>query len=192
MGKITVFGGSFDPIHKGHIQIAKAVLSEISPEKLIFVPAYMPPHKARQYACIDDRIAMLKLAVEGLERTEISFYEAEKQDIVYSYQTLDYFQKLYLQDEIMMIIGSDSLLDLPNWKNIDYLAGKYKFIVAKRPEVKINGHTKYFDRCIFLKDEIADISSTEIRGFIRSKSKEAIDLLDKNVYEYIKEKGLYK
>ena len=192
MGKIAVFGGSFDPVHKGHIQIAEAVLKEIAPSKLIFVPAFAPPHKVRQYADIYDRIAMLKLAIAGLKEAEISYFEAEKQEIVYSYRTLDYFQGIYPKDEIMMVVGSDSLLDLPDWKNIDYLTGKYKFIVAKRPDIKFDFRTKYFDRCVFLRDEIADISSTRIRDLICGQNRQAQELLDENVLAYIKENGLYK
>lgn len=194
MEKIAVFGGTFDPVHKGHIQIAEAVLNEIAPEKLIFVPAFNAPHKVRQYAGIYDRIAMLKLAVERLDKTktEISFFEAEKQDIVYSYRTLDYFQALYPAGEIMMVIGSDSLLELPSWERIDYLAATYRFIVARRPGVKFNEHTKYLDRCVFLKDEMAGISSTELRDLVRNKSRKAETLLNKKVYGYIKENGLYK
>jgi nicotinate-nucleotide adenylyltransferase len=166
MSKIAVFGGSFDPVHKSHIQLVKFALESYDVKKVIFVIAYTPPHKSKQYADIDDRIAMLKIATEGLLRIEISLYEVLKKKLVYSYQTLDYFQCLYPEAEIYIIIGSDSLLELPTWKNIDYLASRYKFMVFKRPCIKIKKDTKYLDRCIVAQNETEDISSTEIRQMI--------------------------
>ncbi len=190
--KIAVFGGSFDPVHKAHIKMAKLAIDVFNLEKVIFVAAYTPPHKTRQFADIYDRIAMLKIAVSGMQKAEISFYEAEKQDVVYSYQTLDYFQGLYPENEILMIIGSDSLLDLPTWKKIDYLVSKYRFIIAKRPDVEIKPDTKYIERCLFMDTVMDDVSSTGIRKLLQKNDKKAADYLDENVYSYIKENGLYK
>jgi nicotinate-nucleotide adenylyltransferase len=192
MIKIAVFGGSFDPVHKSHIQLVKFVLESYDFKKIIFVVAYAPPHKSRQYASIEDRVAMLKLATEGLPQVEISLYEASKKEVVYSYETLDYFQSLYPDDEIYMVIGSDSLLELPTWKNIDYLANRYKFMVVKRPGLEIKKDTKYLDRCIFAQNKTEDISSTEIRQLIKKDSKKAKLFLDEKVYSYIVERRLYK
>jgi nicotinate-nucleotide adenylyltransferase len=192
MGKIAVLGGSFDPIHKSHIQIARLALESFDLKKLFFVVAYAPPHKTKQYACVKDRVSMLKLVAENMQKAEVSFYEIRKRKIVYSYQTLDYFQSLYLSDEIYMVIGADSFLSLPTWKNIDYLAGRYKFIIAKRPGIKINEEAKYLDRCIFIDSEIEDISSTEIRKLIKEDYRKAAEFLDDRVYKYIVQNKLYK
>ena len=192
MNKIVIFGGSFDPVHKAHIDMAKETLKLQGVGKVIFVPAYIPAHKTNQFADINDRIAMLKLAVNNIEKTEISFFEAEKQDIVYSYQTLDYFKSLYPDDEILMLIGSDSLKDLPTWKNVEYLASQYKFIVAKRPGSVIEKGTKFLDRCIFPDIPVKDISSTQIRKLLKENDEQVKELLDGNVYDYIKARGLYK
>ncbi|MCL2145174.1 MAG: nicotinate (nicotinamide) nucleotide adenylyltransferase [Endomicrobia bacterium] len=192
MNKIVIFGGSFDPVHKAHIDMAKETLKLQGVGKVIFVPAYIPAHKTSQFADINDRIAMLKLAVNNIEKTEISFFEAEKQDIVYSYQTLDYFKSLYPDNEILMLIGSDSLKDLPTWKNIEYLASQYKFIVAKRPGSVIEKGTKFLDRCIFPDIPAKDISSTLIRKLLKENDEQVKELLDGNVYDYIKARGLYK
>jgi nicotinate-nucleotide adenylyltransferase len=192
MNKIAVFGGSFDPVHKSHIQIAKFVLNFFELKKLIFVIAYSPPHKIKQYACVDDRIVMLKLAAGNLEKTEISLYEVQRRETVYSYQTLDYLQSLYSKDEIYMVIGSDSLLDLSAWGNIDYLTERYKFIVAKRSGIKINEDTKYLDKCVFIDQEIENISSTKIRELIKKDSTKIVPLLDEKVYNYIIKNGIYK
>ncbi|MCA6079603.1 MAG: nicotinate (nicotinamide) nucleotide adenylyltransferase [Endomicrobium sp.] len=192
MDKIAIFGGSFDPVHKSHIQIAKLAFKSLDLKKLIFVIAYTPPHKIKQYAHIKDRISMLKLAAGNIQKAEISLYEAQKLETVYSYQTLDYFQNLHPADEIYMVIGSDSLLDLPTWKNIDYLASRYKFIVAKRSGIEINKNVKYLDRCVFIDKGIEDISSTIIRKLIKEEHKKAAPLLSEKVYNYIIQNGLYK
>jgi nicotinate-nucleotide adenylyltransferase len=192
MNKIAIFGGSFDPIHRSHIQIAKVVLESVDCKKLIFVVAYAPPHKIRQYVCIEDRLYMLKLATKNMRQIEINLYEAQKHKIVYSYQTLDYFQSLYPKDDIYMVIGSDSLLDLPTWKNIDYLVNHYKFIVVKRSKIEIIKNTKYLGKCILIDKEIENISSTEVRELIKEDSEKAASLLDKEVYNYIVQNKLYK
>jgi nicotinate-nucleotide adenylyltransferase len=192
MSKIAIFGGSFDPVHKSHIQLVEFALEYCKFKKVIFVIAYTPPHKSKQYANINDRIAMLELATEGLPQIEISLYEVLKKKVIYSYQTLDYFQSLYPEDEIYMIIGSDSLLELPTWENIDYLVSRYRFMVVKRPGIKIKKDTKYLDRCIVVQNETEDISSTEIRQMIKEGSKKSELLLDKKVYSYIVKRRLYK
>ncbi|MDR0723575.1 MAG: nicotinate (nicotinamide) nucleotide adenylyltransferase [Endomicrobium sp.] len=192
MSKIAIFGGSFDPVHKAHIQIVQAVLQTLNLKKLIFVIAYIPPHKNKLYANIKDRIAMLSLATKSLNNIEISLHEAKQQSIVYSYQTLDYFQEIYPSDEVLMVLGSDSLVDLSNWKNIDYLTSKYKFIVVKRAGIYVYANTKYFNKCIFIDKEIEDISSTLVRAYLKSDKSKALEILNSNVYEYIFRKGLYQ
>jgi nicotinate-nucleotide adenylyltransferase len=192
MHKIAIFGGSFDPVHKSHIQTAELTLKSFDLKKMVFVIAYTPPHKTKQYAYIEDRISMLKLAARNMQKTEISLYEVQKLELVYSYQTLDYFSSLYHKDEIYMVIGSDSLLDLSTWKNIDYMASRYKFIVAKRPGFEVDKNVKYLDRCVFIDKETEDISSTEVRRLVKEDYKKAAALLDKKVYSYIIQNGLYK
>ncbi|MDR1511268.1 MAG: nicotinate (nicotinamide) nucleotide adenylyltransferase [Endomicrobium sp.] len=191
MSKIAIFGGSFDPVHKSHIQIATLALKSFNLKELIFVVAYAPPHKRRQYADIKDRISMLKLVTHNVNKIKISCYEAQKRKVVYSYQTLDHFQNLYFFDEIYMIIGSDSLLNLSTWENIDYIVTHYKFIIAKRPNIEISSNIKYLDRCVFIDKEIEDISSTKIRELIKLDPMMAASLLDKKVYDYIAQKQLY-
>ncbi|MDR3330823.1 MAG: nicotinate (nicotinamide) nucleotide adenylyltransferase [Endomicrobium sp.] len=192
MSKVAIFGGSFDPVHRAHIRIAKLALESFDLRQLNFVIAYAPPHKIKQYACVEDRISMLKFAIEKLDKSEVSLYETQKRETVYSYQTLDYFQNLYPTDEICMIIGSDSLLSLPTWENIDYLASKYRFIVAKRSGIDIKKDTKYLNKCIFIDKEIENTSSTEVRKLIKEDLKKATLLLDEKVFNYISQKKIYQ
>jgi nicotinate-nucleotide adenylyltransferase len=192
VSKIAVFGGSFDPVHKAHIQIAQEALKQFDFKKLFFVLAYISPHKTkRRYAPVEDRLNMLKLAVGKLKKTEISLYEVQKKRAVYTYRTLDYFQSLYPKDEIYKIIGSDSLIKLPLWKNIDYIAKHYRFIAAKRPKINIKKNIKYIDSCRFLNSTMDDISSTKIRSSLKKNLMFAKKNLNKKVYNYIVERGLY-
>ncbi|MDR0401878.1 MAG: nicotinate (nicotinamide) nucleotide adenylyltransferase [Endomicrobium sp.] len=191
---IAIFGGSFDPVHKSHIQIANLALNFLNLNKLIFVIAYTPPHKIVQYASIEDRISMLKLATYNMNKVDISNYEAHKKMVVYSYQTLDYFRSLYQSSDIYMVIGSDSLINLFTWKNIDYIAANYKFIVVKRINVDVDNDSvnKYLSSCVFINEEIENISSTKIRELIKINYSMAIPFLDTRVYNYIVEKRLYR
>ncbi|MDR3049660.1 MAG: nicotinate-nucleotide adenylyltransferase [Elusimicrobiota bacterium] len=191
MGKIAIFGGSFDPIHKAHIEMAQLALNDFDLKEIIFIPAYKPPHKKEQFACAKERLSMLKLAVGSLAKMSISLYEIEKKTIVYSYQTADYFQSLYPADEILLLIGGDSLAGLSSWKNIDILASKYRFIAVNRVGVKIDANTRYLDRCLFSKKRVHNMSSTQIRAMLECGNEAAADFLDSKVYAYIKEHKLY-
>jgi nicotinate-nucleotide adenylyltransferase len=192
MSKVAIFGGSFDPVHKSHIKIAELAIQLFDLEKLIFVIAYTPPHKIQQYAKPSDRICMLELATETLKKSEISLYEVKRRKVVYTYQTLDYFQKLYPSKEINMLIGADSLRDLQNWKNVEYITRRYKIIVAKRIGVKICSSTKYSNSCVFIDKKIENISSKEIRKLIKKNYTNLTSLVDKKVYNYIIQNKLYK
>ncbi|MDR1952164.1 MAG: nicotinate (nicotinamide) nucleotide adenylyltransferase [Elusimicrobiota bacterium] len=190
MSDIAIFGGSFDPVHKAHIEIVKSAFKSFDLAKIIFTPSFLAPHKTQHYACAKDRIEMLKIALAGISNVEINCFEIQKGTKIYSYQTLDYFKELYPNDNIFMIIGSDSLVNLSYWKNIDYIAGKYRFIVANRKGILLTPETKFLDKCLFLEKEIDDISSTQIRKLICS-GMDAQEYLDNGVYEYIKKNGLY-
>jgi nicotinate-nucleotide adenylyltransferase len=194
VAKIAVFGGSFDPVHKGHIQIARFALEAFKLKKLIFVLAFASPHKKKhRYAAVEDRLNMIDIAAGGIKKSEISLYEIEKQKAVFTYQTLDYFQSLYPRDEIYNIMGSDSFLKLSTWKNADYMAERYKFIVAKRPNADMPPNVKYLSSCLLMDGEIADVSSTLIRNLIKDSNYSAVKcFLDKKVCDYIVQKGLYR
>ncbi|MDR0822213.1 MAG: nicotinate (nicotinamide) nucleotide adenylyltransferase [Endomicrobium sp.] len=192
MAKIALFGGSFDPVHKAHTEMAKLALNDFDLKEIIFIAAYKPPHKEKQFANPDERLAMLRLALSGLPKMSLSLYEIEKKTVVYSYQTANYFQSIYPDDEIFLLIGGDSLLGLPSWKNIDILSSKYRFIVVNRAGVQIESNTKYLDRCLFTNGQVSNISSTDIRFMLESRDKRAADYLDENVYTYIKEHKLYE
>ena len=185
-----IFGGSFDPIHNAHIQMAKIALEEFNIDKIIFVPAYIPPHKSKLIASENDRYNMIYNVIKDSKKYEIDTYEIDSQRVIYSYQMLDYIKRKHDKDNIKMIIGADSFNNLFSWKNIEYIAEKYGFIVFPRPNIKIDINSPYHKYCCFSKYVMKDISSTIIREKLKYK-KDISLYLPKQVIEYIREKNLY-
>ncbi|MDR0915197.1 MAG: nicotinate (nicotinamide) nucleotide adenylyltransferase [Endomicrobium sp.] len=189
MRKIAIFGGSFDPIHKAHIQVAQLALQLYKLNTIFFVIAIKPPNKSIQYANIIDRINMLQIATYNLKHMKISLYEVNKHRTVYSYQTLDYFQRKYSKAKIYMIIGSDCVLNFHSWRNICYIKKHYNLIVINRPGVNISKNEINYYNCI--NDKVYDISSTMIRQLIKDKNNKASLYLNPQVYKYILKNSLY-
>lgn len=188
---IGILGGSFDPIHNAHLQIAKTALNEFNLDKIIFVPAYIPPHKIKLVESDIDRYNMLFNVIKDIKQYEIDTYELDSKKTIYSYQMLDYMADKYKNSKIKMIIGADSFNQLDLWKHPEYIAKKYGFIVFPRPNIKIDIKSPYYDDSDISKTIMQDISSTNIRQCLREK-KDMSKYVPKQVFDYIKEKGLYK
>ncbi|MDO8735245.1 MAG: nicotinate (nicotinamide) nucleotide adenylyltransferase, partial [Elusimicrobiota bacterium] len=169
--KIGIFGGSFDPVHKGHIELSKKALKQLKLDFLFFVPAFLPPHKFRKLSGAFHRKKMLQLAIEGLpcgtscgrSKFLISNFEIKLKKRTYTYQTLRYFRKKYPAAELYFVIGSDSTRDLKNWKNVKEIIQLSKIVFAERKGCK----TKIKKDFLKLEGIIADISSTDIRKKIK-------------------------
>ena len=192
MGRIGLFGGTFDPPHKAHTELAKKVLADFCLDKVIFLPAGNPPHKQENHKTDKlHRFNMVKIAVDGHDDFFVSDYDLNNEKPNYSYITIEYFKKIYPNDEIFFIIGADSLRDFPFWKNYKELLTLCKFIVVPRPGIPESDYYKNFDETddlsafLFVKDFSYDLSSTELRKNLTK------DELPDGVYEYIKENRLY-
>jgi nicotinate-nucleotide adenylyltransferase len=188
--KFGILGGSFDPIHNAHLQMAKTALKEFSLDKIIFVPAYIPPHKSKLIASEKDRYNMLSDAIKGNKQYEIDTYEIDSKKVVYSYQMLDYIKNKYNPDNLKMIIGADSFNKLYSWKNSEYIVKEYGFIVFPRPNINIDVQSPCYKYCLFSKKVMEEISSTVIRQKIKDKE-DISQYVPQQVYEYIKKKNLY-
>lgn len=190
MSKIGVLGGSFDPIHNAHIEIAKKAVYEFGLDFVVFVPAYLPPHKKKLEVSDQHRLHMLSLGIENNSKFVLDKFEIESKKIIYSFQTLDYLQKKYSEDKIKLIIGSDTFNQLHTWKNPDYIAEKYGFFVMKRPNISVDINSKYYKYSFFSQTLMRNIASTQIRKMI--KNNENVDnYIPKKVLEYIKDNNLY-
>jgi len=137
---IALFGGSFDPIHKAHIAVARAAMRQLRLDQVIFIPSGMPPHKpSRKLATFADRFAMVALACEGNRRFTVSPAEGGPNQtgdrVFYSVDTVKHFHKNLKRDNarLYFILGADQFLTLPSWKNYESLLRMCDFIVANRP-----------------------------------------------------------
>lgn len=188
--KVGIFGGTFDPVHIGHITTTRFVLEKRGLDKIIFIPCNISPLKTSvESSSPIHRLNMLKLAIEGLPQFEYSDYEIKKGDVSYTYDTLLEMKKYYAHLEL--IIGYDNLVVFDKWKNPDKIFEAANVVAMKRntdTEIKI-AH-KYFDKAIVLDTPTIEISSTEIRERVTKKL--PIDyLVPEKVKEYILTNGLY-
>jgi len=154
--KIAIFGGSFDPVHKGHIEIVKKALKNLDIDKLIIIPNYLNPLKNSFSASPELRLKWLKEVFKDFEKVEVSDFEIKKNRPVFSIETVKHFKPKYF------IIGSDNLKTLNKWKSIDELLKLTEFVVAKRNEIDKNLLKRYNIKKVI--DLDIPISSTEIRN----------------------------
>ena len=196
--KICISGGTFDPIHNGHIEIAKIALSQFNLDKVIFMPTGNSYMKSDVTPSIH-RYNMLKLAIEGIDKFDISDLEIKRAGYTYTKDTVAYFKENYPDDELYFLIGTDTLFMLEKWYMPEYLFKNLIFIVAKRGDAdsvaKAEELKEKFNADIrFMHNDIIDISSTEIREEFDNKSYDEFNnrFFDKKVFEYIKENHLYK
>lgn len=189
--RVGIFGGTFDPIHLGHLITTQYVLEQRKLDKIIFIPCYISPHKTNQNSSNPvHRLNMLRLAIEGIPYFELSDYEIRKGNISYTYDTILELKKTY--HYIELIIGYDNLIVFDKWNKPDEILDLAKLVVMKRiidkdAEIK----NKYFEKAIILNTPTIEISSTDIRE--RVKNKLPIDfLVPKKVKEYIIQNKLYE
>ena len=132
--KICIFGGTFDPPHIGHLLIAQTVCEVEDFDKILFVPAYSPPHK-NQITDIEHRINMVKIAIRDNPKFEYSDVDVIRKGTSYTFDTIvDIKKRMNVsKDEIYYLIGSDSLIDFKNWKKPRKILREAKVIVAIRP-----------------------------------------------------------
>ena len=153
---IAIFGGSFDPVHLGHIEVVKKALEDKDIDKIIIVPNYLNPLKNSFSAAPKLRLKWLKEVFKDFENVEISDFEINQKRPVYSIETINHFKPKYF------IIGSDNLKTLHKWKNIDEILKKVEFIVATRGEIDKDLVKKWNIKKII--NVNIPISSTEIRN----------------------------
>lgn len=196
---ICLFCGTFNPVHNAHIRMAQYVLRKFDFEKVIFIPSYIPPHKNTQGMSAENRMEMVRLAINGQKRFEVSdieFQLAQKYEKSYTYLTILELRKLFnTEEKFNFIIGTDAFEKIESWYEADKLKGLLKFIVSRREDdcdlsrfdyLREKGFDFDFTNLAFY-----DISSTELRNKI-SRGESISDLVPAAVEDYIIENGLYR
>jgi nicotinate-nucleotide adenylyltransferase len=199
MMKIGIFGGTFDPVHNGHIALAKSAIEQVPLDKLIVVPARMQPFKVHQEVSSgEDRRNMLELAFQDIPQAEVSSYELEKKGISYTVDTMNHFKGEYPNDSVCFLMGTDTFLNILEWKNSEDLLREYEFVIGGRPgydemdlhQVANKVREKYGTQLVFLDNNLVKQESTSIRNNAGDK----VDLgssVPENVEDYILGHGLY-
>lgn len=189
--KIGIFGGSFNPPHKMHKNIALNLIKDRYLDKVIYVPT---GNKYNKEELIDSkhRYNMVKLMIKDYKNLELSDYEL-KNTLTYTYQTLDYFKKNYPNDKIYFICGSDNLKEIRNWKNYEYILSNFKILVIKRNNDDINDILRNINskNIEVANIKLDDMSSTYIRKNIKNKQK-ILRKIDEDVFNYINKEKLYQ
>lgn len=187
--KIGLLGGTFDPVHLGHLVLAEEVAEELKLDKVVFVPAYKAPHKARG-ACAgsEDRYRMLELAIAGNPKFGLSDIEIKTKRKCFTIETLKKFKKIHKNDEIFFITGSDSLFTLPTWRQVQDIFKISKFVVGRRPGYPLE---KVPHKVLVVKISPIDVSSSQIRKRIKD-NRSVRYLVPEAVLKYINKKHLYK
>ena len=199
--KIGIMGGTFDPIHNGHLALARCALTQFHLDKIWFLPNGKPPHKLGQDADIrlTHRLKMIELAISGEPDFELCTYEAKRKDVSYSYDTMETFQKYWPEHTFYFIVGADSVLTLEQWKHPERLAKTCTFLAACRDDVnseKMNIEIKrleklYQTKILMLRMPVFPVSSSEIRQELAAGNLEH-GLLPECVWNYIKKEHLYE
>lgn len=213
--RIGLFGGTFDPIHWGHLRSAEEVSETFELDRVVFIPASIPPHKRGQTTTpARDRLAMVRLAVANNPRFKVSTVEIARPGVSYSIDTVRHFaERKHRGDSLSFIIGLDAFREIGSWRNFADIFPLCDFIVTSRPGSKDNDPLrgtgvavkKLFcydfkqrnyrhwsgSRVWFTKLTDIAISASEIRGVVK-EGKSIRYLLPLRVENYIKKQGLYR
>jgi len=188
---IGVYGGTFDPIHMGHLITAQSVCEIRKLDKIIFIPSFISPHKTDIITSAPKhRISMLKLAISGIPSFEYADIEIKKKNISFTIDTIQTLKSFY--DKIELIIGYDNLIKFDTWKEPDRILEQVKLIVLRRKVIEDKYHkNKYFEKAIFVDTPCIEIYGTDIRERV-SKNMSINFLVPQKVMAYIYKYNLYK
>ncbi|MBO6176702.1 MAG: nicotinate (nicotinamide) nucleotide adenylyltransferase [Treponema sp.] len=207
--KIAVLGGSFNPVHNAHVSVAAQVCDSLGYDRVLFIPAYKPPHKEMNgVLSAEHRLKMLELVCEDDSRFVCEDCEIKREGVSYTYDTVCYLEEKYgssLTGKIGLIMGTDLFAGFKYWYKADKLAEKCTLILADRPEEK-NGSSfsnhalgnfasvnsegfditkdSLFDSALRLENSLLSISSTRIRE-MAARGEDFSSLVPKKVFDYI-------
>ena len=196
--RIVIFGGTFNPPTRAHLDIATEALYYLDAEKVLFVPV-SDLYKKDDVEISYHRVNMLNLAIGNFRRLEIDFTEVDAVALTHTYETIEKIKSQYQDKELFLLIGADNLEDFKNWKNQRSIMENCSLLVVNRNNSSIDEIiesneilTEFKDKIIEAPIEEIEISSTEVRNRIASGELEGLEnLVDKEVIDYIVENKLY-
>jgi len=189
--KIALFGGTFDPVHLGHLIVAEWAWDALDLDKVIFIPNHIHPfRKRRDITPPQQRLDMLELALQAYPNFEVSDVELERKGVSYTVDTLEYLHKIYPDSELFFLIGADNLLKFDEWKEPQRILELAKIVIYNRDDSRIEDDTRQ-ERMIYLNSPNIKISSTQIRERIK-QGHSCKSMLPLDVWRYIEENHIYK
>jgi nicotinate-nucleotide adenylyltransferase len=196
--KVGVFGGTFDPIHQGHMVIAEQVMDEVNLSRVVFVPGGIPPHKEASSvrASAEDRFDMVEAAVAGNGRFSVDRVEVDAGRPMHTVETVGILKQREAANDWYFITGADEVSNLLTWKDPDRLLEEVVMVAATRPGYDLSklyhleAGLRNFDRIFPIECTRVDISATGIRRRIL-QGKSVRYLVPEGVYEIIRDRGLY-
>ena len=215
MKRIAFYGGSFDPVHRGHLAIADALIKEFGLDEFVFIPAFHAPHKTRlKPTSAYDRFAMLALATDDDPRISVSRIEIEQPERPYSVETLPRLNAMFPDDTLFFVMGADSWMDITTWREWEIVLTLMNHIVVTRPGYDIsfehvtesirdriidcresetkNTGTKNSDSIYITNAVNLDISATNFRAKFRSSDASWRNDVTDEVANYIEKYQIYK
>ena len=192
---IGLFGGTFDPVHNGHLQVATKVCEEMNLDEIVMVPAGYPYMKNDVLTSPENRLRMVELALDGLPKLSVSDTEIRRCGPSYTADTFRELQALRPNEEISVIMGMDAVLSIPRWDNPEEFIDLCKIIAITRPNHQAIEMSKLYEQyenadISILPIETPDISSTEIRERV-AEGREFQHMVPKKVAEFITDNKVY-
>ena len=197
--KLAILGGTFNPIHNGHLHLLAEYRRLLMPDLTLLIPTRVPPHKLARLASEEDRMAMCRLAVAGMAQVEVSDLEFRREGPSYTADTLDELAGIYGEDAALyFIVGSDMFLSLESWYDFQRIFRRATLCAAARTledRARLQGYAdrlreRYGARSIVSPLDVLVVSSTELRDKL-ARGEDVSALLPAPVERYIREKGLY-
>lgn len=211
MTRLTgILGGTFDPVHNGHLRMALECYERLELAEVKLVPLYAPPHRDKPYASPEHRMAMLELAISDTQGLEIDDCELKRQEVSFTIDTVKYFRKQSVDGPLCLLMGTDAFHTLHTWHNWQQILDYVHIVIAERPGKREKPESKDLIRYIAehgtdhvsdlrklpagkiyeLVIPILDISSTQVRDIFKKKGDPKF-LLPDTVIEYIHKNRVY-
>ena len=193
--RVVVFGGTFDPVHNGHIAIAKCLRDQLEAESVVMIPTGRPWLRPNApIATPSDRLRMVELAIENENRIEVSHVDVVRDKTTYSIDTINDLRPQYGVDhEFILAIGTDAVPDLHRWHRYDELIDECTLAVVERPGSPLDGTVSLPKNTLVIRGPMVNVSASAIRSMIgRGDLADAANAFPELVRRFIIEKGLYR